>query len=244
MRADAVLVVDDLGVGAVEADPGGRGDGERAVVGRRDVLHLAVLDPDDGVLPVVAVPADAAARYGGVVEVRGVAALPVEGAGRVEAAVDRAVGADGRRGVAAVRVVVEGRQIGVLGGFGVGGQRGGRGREGGAGEGHDERGGPDQSGDPSPAVCLERRRRHCVLLLVRAQPNGCCGKGGSASLVFMSTPRGWERHSGYGRPNSWISTRCQTRSSGRSAADSSGARSGRSRSQEGWRSSPARVRVL
>ncbi|WP_236569812.1 acetate uptake transporter [Streptomyces mexicanus] len=33
-------------------------------------------------------------------------------------------------------------------------------------------------------------------------------------------------------------------SSGRSAADSSGLRSGRSRSQEGWRSRPARVRTL
>src|SRR5690606_12449360 len=164
---------------------------ERAVVGRRDVLHRAVAHPHHHVLPVVAVAAEADARQClvllevegvddgapavvargarvavGVLQVGGVPAVAVEGAGRLEPGVDGAVRTDGRGGVAAVLVVVVGGLEGPLQGVGVGRQGRGRRGEGGGGEGQYQRGGSGESGQPSPAVGPGRARRHCVLLLV------------------------------------------------------------------------------
>jgi hypothetical protein len=224
VRADAVLVVDDLGVRAVEADVGRRVHGERTVVGRRHVLDRAVLHPHHDVFPVVAVPADAGVGDGlvlleveavhvrapavvalvarvavGVVEIRGVMALAAERTRRVETAVDRPVGADRRRRVAAVRVVVEGGQIRLLRCFGVRGQRRGRGGEGGAGEGDDQGGGTAETGEPPRTAGSGLRGRQCVLLSGAAQR--LWGERAFMVPTFHVRAKGVGCHSGNGSPN-------------------------------------------
>lgn len=72
--------------------------------------------------------------------------------------------------------------------------------------------------------------------MIRAQPNGCGGKGSSASRVFTSAPRAADVSTMKTGPIVGPGEAGRAEVSGRSASACSGVRSGRSRSHDGWRS--------
>ena len=159
MRAGAVLVVDDLRVGAFPLHVGTRVGLVLAVLRGRDELGHVVLHPDDHVLDVVAVAAAVDQRHGlvllevqvvqvgapavvalgtavgvGVVQVGPVVATAVQCAGVLQAGRDVTGRRDRRGGVTAVAVVVERRLPLAVGRLVVGGDGPGRVSERDAGE--------------------------------------------------------------------------------------------------------------